>query len=308
MKQIKILGILIFTFSITLAFIFNYTSNKNKLHNTMIEILKEQKEFTQDISKNIFYIYKSTNKSTRYLDDSIKKYLKNITNKEMQLYKNEIIIKLLNTFYLHVQHFRDKIKIRSPYTNILLEKEVNDIYNTNLNLIIEFNKLIKNKQKHFEKTQNIFIKLQYLLFTALVLLLLYLFTKLKSLVTFVQEFLFKSKKIIKNSSIKELKPLVIDDKNTDTLNAENNFNLLISKINNGIDNSTKSIEYSHKSLEILELQVEELLNFIYDMNSTKQDTQLRKKEDAIIQSLEELCATKLRLKNLKDDLDNLISH
>lgn len=308
MNKIKILGAFIFIFSISLAFIFNYSSKKNITHTKLIETIKEQKEFIQEISKNIFYIYKNQNQDTKKLNNTIKTYLKNMSNKENELYRTDKIIKLWNIFYLHVQHFRDQSKIKSPYSNILLEKEVNNIYNTNLKLIIEFNKLLQKEQVSFNKTQNILTNLQYLLFTGLFLLLIYIFTQLKSLIIFVQDFLFKSKRIINNSSIKELKPINILDNNQDIYQAENNFNTLVSKINKSVDNSAKSIEHSNKSLELLELHVEELLNFIYDMNNDKTDNELRKKEDAIIQSLEELGATKLKLKNLKNDLDNLISH
>ncbi|EDZ61603.1 hypothetical protein SMGD1_2344 [Sulfurimonas gotlandica GD1] len=38
------------------------------------------------------------------------------------------------------------------------------------------------------------------------------------------------------------------------------------------------------------------------------DKELTKKEDALIQSLEELTSSTLKLENLKADLDNLISH
>jgi len=308
MNKIKILGAFIFIFSISLAFIFNYSSKKNITHTKLIETIKEQKEFIQEISKNIFYIYKNQNQDTKKLNNTIKTYLKNMSNKENELYRTDKIIKLWNIFYLHVQHFRDQSKIKSPYSNILLEKEVNNIYNTNLKLIIEFNKLLQKEQVSFNKTQNILTNLQYLLFTGLFLLLIYIFTQLKSLIIFVQDFLFKSKRIINNSSIKELKPINILDNNQDIYQAENNFNTLVSKINKSVDNSAKSIEHSNKSLELLELHVEELLNFIYDMNNDKIDNELRKKEDAIIQSLEELGAKKIKLKNLKNDLDNLISH
>ena len=308
MNKIKIVGAFIFIFSISLAFIFNYTSKENIIHKNFINSIKEQKSFTQDISKNIFYIYKNQNQDTKMLDKNIKAYLDNVLNSNHHLYRTDNINKLWNKFYLHVQHFRDKIKVRSPYSNILLEKEVNNIYTTNLQLIMEFDKLIKKEQSKFEKKQNIFITLQYILFIGLVLLLLYIFTQLKSLVLFVQEFLFKSKKIIDDSSIKELEPLNIDDTNQDISIAEDNFNTLVNKINKNVNNSTKFLNHSTKSIELLELHVEELLNFIYEMNNNKTDDELRKKEDAIIQSLEELSDAKVKLKNLKDDLDDLISH
>ncbi|MCK4974224.1 MAG: hypothetical protein KAR81_03145, partial [Sulfurimonas sp.] len=60
--------------------------------------------------------------------------------------------------------------------------------------------------------------------------------------------------------------------------------------------------------EIVEQHIEELVEFIHTMDENSRDKELRKKEDAVIQSLEELSSTARGLKNLKDDLDNLISH
>ena len=44
------------------------------------------------------------------------------------------------------------------------------------------------------------------------------------------------------------------------------------------------------------------------MEDVKTDKELTKKEDALIQSLEELTNSAQNLKNLKMDLDNIISH
>ena len=44
------------------------------------------------------------------------------------------------------------------------------------------------------------------------------------------------------------------------------------------------------------------------MNENVRDKELRKKEDAVIQSLEELSATTKKLKDLRVDLDSLISY
>jgi hypothetical protein len=307
MKKIKIAGAFIFIFSIVLAVLFNYTSKNNQIHTKLLETIKEQKAFTQEISKHIFYIYKNQNTSTKTLDKAIKKYLDSMNKKNRQLYKNDKIIKLWNEFYLHVQHFRDQIKVRSAYSNLLLEKNVNDIYSTNLKLILEFDKLIKDKEENFNAKHTLIITIQYILFSTLVLLLLYIFTQLRSLVDFIQEFLFKSKKIINNSSIKELEPIELVDKNIDISEAENNFNTLVLKINNSVKNSSISIEHAHKSIEMLDLHVEEMLDFIYEMNKEKPDEDMRKKEDIIIQSLEELSSCSAKLKNLKKDLDSLTS-
>ena len=305
MNIIKIIGALIFILSITLAVLFNYTSKEDKAYDELINTIAEQKNFTQEISKNIFYIYKNKNSSTTALDNSVKHYLKHMSNKTKTLKRSEKIISLWNNFYLDVQKFRDQVKNISPYSNIILEKSVTNIYNTNLKLIVEFDKLIKIEEVKFNKKQDLFQSLQYTLFVVLVLLLLYLFTQLKTLLNFIQKFLFTSKSIISSSSIKELEPINIIQNSNDIAQASDNFNALIKKINNSIDDSSRSIQHSYKSLEICEEHIEELMDFIYTMDNDSRDKELRKKEDTIIQSLEELSQTSQNLKNLKNDLDNL---
>ena len=147
-----------------------------------------------------------------------------------------------------------------------------------------------------------------MLFGILVLLLLYVFTQIKIIMTFVQKFLSTSKSIIKNSSIRELKPIEVDNAISDISQAKNNFNTLVEEINSSISYESDSIEHSCKSIEIVEQNIEDLVELIYTMSETARDKELRKKEDAVIQSLEELSTATRKLKNLKDDLDNLISH
>lgn len=306
MKKIKIVGAFIFILSITLAAIFSYTSKNISKHNDFINTMNEQKDFTQEVSKNIFYIYKNPTSSTQTLDDSIKKFLDATNNKNENNEKNEHITKLWNDFYLNVQNFRDQFKNRSIYSTILFEKSVKEIYNTNLKLISEFNNIIQKEKESFEKKQQFFKYIQYLFFIFLVLLLLYLFTELKTVIAFIQKFLSASKEIISNTSIKELKPIEIENAGADITEAKDNFNSLVKKINSSIEYSGNSIEYVCKSLEITEGHIEDLVELIYAMNEKTRDKELRKKEDAVIQSLEELSSAAIKLKNLKNDLEALI--
>lgn len=308
MQKIKITGALIFSFSIALAFIFNYTSKRISTHNNILAVMNIQKNFTQEISKNIFYSYKHKDDSSKTLEKSIKEFLESMNEEDIGLQKNEKIRKLWNNFYLHVQNFRDHINSDSIYSNIILEKEVKEIYNTNLELIIQSDNFIKEQIENFNQTQNSYKFVQYLLFFILVLLLLYLFTQLKLVMNFIQKFILTSKEIISNSSIKTLKPLDIQEDNNEISEAKENFNLLIKKINNSIEASSNSMQHTYKSLEIVEQSIENLVELIYVMNEDKRDKELRKKEDAIIQSFEELGSSMKKLQNLKNELDNLISY
>lgn len=318
MTKIKVVGVLVFILSIALAFLSSYISNENKNNNLILDNINSQKDFTQEISKNIFYIYKNQNTSTKQLDDSIRKFIDNLNNTDKSLNKiNSIAIKnkedeivlLWNKFYLHVQNFRDTRKVMTAYSSILLEQIVNDIYNTNIKLVVEFNELTKMHNQYFQEKIDNEKNLQYLLFITLVLLLIYLFSQLKNLITFMQKFIKTSKNIITNSSIKELEPINVNKNNNELLQASNNFNFLVEKINSSIEHSTNSIKHSYNSLEQVERNIEDLLELLSVMDEDESiDKELTKKEDALIQSLEELTSSALKLENLKSDLDKLVSN
>ena len=166
-------------------------------------------------------------------------------------------------------------------------------------------------QTELEDNIAIYKNIEYILFFLLVTLLIYLFTKVEEIIIFIQKFSITSKKVISNSSIKEIEPIQVESNssNTNITDATNNFNFLINKINSSIEHSSKSIEHSHKSLESVETSIEDFLDLIYSMENDKEiDKELTKKEDAIIQTLEELTSATQHLKELKIDLDNLSSH
>lgn len=307
MNKIKIASALIFILSIVLASLFSYTSKKNQAHNNLLNATNKQEAFTQEISKQIFYIYRGESNSTKELDRLINDFTRNIETCGEMVTQEKQIISLWNKFYLSVQKFRDQSRVKTPYSNIILEKVVKDIYNTNQELIIEFNKLIETNNANYNKKIEIYKYTQYLLFALLVIMLLYLFAQLNSVMLFVQKFITTSRDIINKSTIKELKPIGVTNKNSDIDDATNNFNTLIEKINSSIEYSKNSMEHSRESLQIVEQNIEELFELIYTMNEKELNKELARKEDAIIQSLEELTVSSLKLKNLKSDLDSIIS-
>lgn len=308
MKKIKIIGAFIFLFSLLLAFIFNHTSTKSAQHTNEIAAMNAQKNFTQEISKNIFYFYKHPQSSSKALDESIKLFVESMHNQEQGLHEDAKIRQLWNDFYLHVQRFRDQIKNKTIYSTLLLEKEVKAIYDINLALMVASDAFINTAIARFNHEQNIYTFIQYLLFFILVSLLLYIFTQLKNVIAFVQKFLLASKEILSKASIKTLQPIEIDESNSDIVTAKENFNELVQKINDSIASSTQSMEHTYQSLEIVEQNIENLVELIYAMHEGSRDKELKKKEDAIIQSFEELSISAKKLKNLKNDLEHLIAH
>jgi hypothetical protein len=318
MNKIKIVSLLIFLLSILLTVVSIYISNQNKLEIKTLNTINIQKAFTQEISKNIFYIYKKQTLDENNLDKLIKNFMMHVSENEKELHEissksittqNDKIIKLWNKFYLSVQEFRNISKVTTIYSNIILEKIVNDIYNTNLMLIIEFDNLIKINQLSFDEEINIVKNIQYTLLFLLLSLLIYLFAQLKIIISFIQKFLNTSKSIIKNSTIQGLKPINVSNTKDEILEASSNFNFLVGQINNSVKNASDSMQHSYKSLEQVEKNIEDMLNLLYTMQEDDSiDKDLTKKEDAIIQSLEELSSSAINLKNLKTNLDYLISH
>ena len=317
MTKIKVVGALIFLLSIILFMLFTHINKHNKQNNILLDNINTQKEFTQEISKNIFYIYKNKNSSYQQLDSYMKKfadYMNKKNNRSIEIYndtinkQNEKIIELWNTFYLEAQKFRNQSKVTTTYTTIIIEKTVNNIYNKNLMLIVAFDKLTKMYKAEFENKLTRYKYIEYSLFFLLVTLLIYLFTQVKIIILFIQKFLYTSQNIITQSSIKELEPIKIDNNSAEILKATNNFNFLVEKINSSIEYSSSSIKHSIDSFETVETNIEDLLELVDIMQEGKINKDLTKKEDALIQSLEELTNSAQKLKNLKNDLDNIISH
>jgi hypothetical protein len=317
MTKIKIISVLIFLLLILLTFSSTYAGRENKINNNVLDTINTQKAFTQEISKNIFYIYKNKDASTQQLDESIKRFLSNMGNKDkifMEINSDSIkkqtdkITQLWNKFYLQIQNFRDQSKTSTAYSTIILEQTIKEIYNTNLQLVVEFEKLIKLHQAYFGDIQEMTKNIQYLLFFLLMIFLTYFFTQIKDVILFMQKFLDTSKTIIKNSSIKQLRPIKINNNNIAIVQAANNFNFLVEKINSSVQHSSESIQHSYQSLETLEKNIEDLIELLSIMEEDKIfDKELTKKEDAVIQSLEELTTSTYKLKALKKDLDKLIS-
>jgi len=318
MTKIKIVGGSIFMISIVLAILFTYISHQNKINSEFLDVINTQKAFTQEISKNIFYIHKNRDASTKQLDEAIKEFIERMNNKDALLEKldsqqieaksREIVV-LWNAFYLLVQDFRNKSKVTTAYSNIILEKIVKDIYNTNLSLVVAFDELIDLHQEELDKRLERYKELQYLLFVILVLLLIYLFTQLQTVITFVQKFLHTSSKIITDASVKEVTFIETEQNSSDIVQASMNFNQLLTQINDAVDHAGKSLEHSSQSLEAIEEKIEDFLELISAMQEGDTiDKDLAKKEDALIESLEALGRSAQNLKALKNNLEALVHH
>lgn len=305
MKNIKIVGIIIPIIAILLVILSHFNSDHNLINRDMLNTLNSQKAFTQDISKNIFFIYKNKDSSTHNLDKITKNFL---NNKNVKLKQNEKVVKLWNKFYKDVQQFKTHMNENNMYSNILKELLVKKIYNTNFELVTQLDKDIAKIEKTFTTTMTIYKYIEYTLYGLLILLLIYLASKLHEIVEFIQKFLNTSKNIRQNSTIKGLKPIEVNQNDKNLQQASEDFNSLVGKINSSIEDSTLSLEHSYKSLEEVENNIENFMQLLHDMDTQDSDKNLSQKEDAVIDSLEEIMTASKKLKDLKGELKGLMEN
>jgi len=185
MNKIKIVGIIIFTLSMTLAAISLYISSQSTINNNILKTINQQKAHIQDISKNVFYIYKNKSSSSMQLEKSIKYFLNNMKKRDniikevstplIKKQSDKIII-LWNKFYKIIQKFKKQNKVSTPYTNIVLDETIKEIYNINLSLIIEFDKLIVIEQQYFYKLLRSLKIIEYSIFFILLILFAFFLT------------------------------------------------------------------------------------------------------------------------------------
>jgi hypothetical protein len=304
MNRIKLVGGLVFVLSLLLALLAGYVANHNKEQSMTLTFINEQKAFTQEISKSIFYAYRNGESSSEILDETIEKYLENAKKNESEFTQNRFITTLWNIFYADVQKFRNQQKVPTAYNSVVTGKLVNRIYHNNVLLIRQFDKLIEQKRAEYHRHMDIYKKIEYLLFIILIVLLLYLFTQVHVVIEFIQKFSRTSKKILENSSIEGLKPIEVDASEKVLHEAEENYNLLVKKIDLSIKHAENSIEQTSDSLKEVALNIEDFMELIATMQEDESD-ELFEKEDAVIDSLETLMRLRKKLKDLKEELHNL---
>jgi len=304
MNRIKVVGGLVFILSIMLALLAGYVANHNKEQSSVLTFISEQKAFTQEISKSIFYTYRNGERSSMELDETVRKYLENAKNNESEFTQNHFITTLWNIFYADVQKFRNQQKVSTGYNSVITAKLVNRIYHNNVLLINQFDKLIEQKRAEYHRHMDIYKKVEYLLFIILIALLLYLFTQVHVVMEFIQKFSHTSKKILENSTIEGLKPIEVEGAEKLLPEAQENYNLLVNKIDTSIKYAEKSIDQTTATLEEVALNIEDFMELISTMQEHESE-EIFEKEDAVIDSLETLMRLRKKLKDLEKDLHNL---
>ncbi|MCB9096363.1 MAG: type IV pili methyl-accepting chemotaxis transducer N-terminal domain-containing protein [Arcobacter sp.] len=318
--KIKSIGILFFILMTSIITTTIYLNNKNEKDALIINIAGKQRMLSQNITKNIFYLYQNKEASFSELENSTTEFIYNLNSLRdgnqlsgimkaptdeiaKQLMKVEILWK---SFHKNIEYFKELNQKNDSFTNLSLKKLIDTIYLTNPTLLEEIDNLVSMYTKHSEEKSTQLKYIQYFFALLLILLITYSFFELKTMEEQAKKFLEESKKVIEQNINEPLTPIKIDGEN-EIVEATKTVNHFINKINSVMSYSTNAIEYSKNASLKFEELTDEFDKVINELtNSNDLSKQLNKSEDIVIQSQEYLINSTKRLQELKNELDKIL--
>ena len=318
--KIKAIGILFIILMSIIIITTTYLNSKNKKDALVINIAGKQRMLTQQISKNIFYIYHNQNHAFTELDNAAVEFGYNLNSLKngnaligvfkaptdeiaKQISKIEI---LWNNFNSNIQEFK-KLILEKKDNESKLKNVVNSIYNSNTVLLKEVDLLVTMYTQNTEQKTDYLKYIQYFFALIIIILMGYSFTQLKSMENNAKKFFEFSKKLVSNPDNEPLEPIKIEAEK-EIVEATDTINCFIDKINSAVDYSANAIEHSKNASTKLEEITDEFDKVLKELNhSTEISNQFDKSEDIVIQTQEELHNSTKKLQELKTQLDSLIN-
>ena len=316
--KIKVIGILFALLMTSIIATTIYLNNKNEKDAMIINIAGKQRMLTQNISKNIFYLYSNPKSSQNELNSSIEEFIYNLESlkggnslsklKEspnIQIDRQMLQIEYLwSIFYQNIVKFKELIQNNSNKQE--LQNIVNIIYETNPELLYEVDALVSLHTINSEQKIRFLKNSQYFFAILILFLIIYSFLELKTMEKNALRFLEESKKVMEQNFEEPLKPLKIEAEG-ELVEASNIFNRFLNKINSAIIDSNSALEQSKNAsykLEEISNEFDEIINEI--QNKSEISKQLNKSEDIAIQTQEQLLHSSKRLNELKNELEKII--
>ena len=316
--KIKVIGILFALLMTSIIATTIYLNNKNEKDAMIINIAGKQRMLTQNISKNIFYLYSNPKSSQNELDTSIEEFIYNLESlkggnslsklKEspnIQIDRQMLQIEYLwSIFYQNIVKFKELIQNNSNKQE--LQNIVNVIYETNPELLYEVDALVSLHTINSEQKIRFLKNSQYFFAILILFLIIYSFLELKTMEKNALRFLEESKKVMEQNFEEPLKPLKIEAEG-ELVEASNIFNRFLNKINSAIIDSNSALEQSKNASYKLEEITNEFDEIISELkNKSEISKQLNKSEDIAIQTQEQLLHSSKRLNELKNELEKII--
>ena len=316
--KIKIIGILFALLMTSIIATTIYLNNKNEKDAMIINIAGKQRMLTQNISKNIFYLYSNPKSSQNELDSSIEEFIYNLESlkggnslgKLKEAPNMQIDRQMLQIEYLWSIFYQNIVKFKELIHNNTNQKElqniVNIIYETNPELLYEVDALVSLHTINSEQKIRFLKNSQYFFAILILFLIIYSFLELKTMEKNALRFLEESKKVMEQNFEEPLKPLKIEAEG-ELVEASNIFNRFLNKINSAIIDSNSALEQSKNAsykLEEITNEFDEIINEL--QNKSEISKQLNKSEDIAIQTQEQLLHSSKRLNELKNELEKII--
>ena len=316
--KIKIIGILFALLMTSIIATTIYLNNKNEKDAMIINIAGKQRMLTQNISKNIFYLYSNPKSSQNELNSSIEEFIYNLESlkggnslsklKEspnIQIDRQMLQIEYLwSIFYQNIVKFKELIQNNSNKQE--LQNIVNIIYETNPELLYEVDALVSLHTINSEQKIRFLKNSQYFFAILILFLIIYSFLELKTMEKNALRFLEESKKVMEQNFEEPLKPIKIEAEG-ELIEASNIFNRFLNKINSAIIDSNSALEQSKNAsykLEEISNEFDEIISEL--QNKSEISKQLNRSEDIAIQTQEQLLHSSKRLNELKNELEKII--
>ena len=316
--KIKVTGILFALLMTSIIATTIYLNNKNEKDAMIINIAGKQRMLTQNISKNIFYLYSNPKSSQNELNSSIEEFIYNLESlkggnslgKLKEAPNVQIDRQMLQIEYLWSIFYQNIVKFKELIQNNTNQKElqniVNKIYETNPELLYEVDALVSLHTINSEQKIRFLKNSQYFFAILILFLIIYSFLELKTMEKNALRFLEESKKVMEQNFEEPLKPLKIEAEG-ELVEASNIFNRFLNKINSAIIDSNSALEQSKNAsykLEEISNEFDEIINEI--QNKSEISKQLNRSEDIAIQTQEQLLHSSKRLNELKNELEKII--
>ena len=184
--KIKFIGILFIVLMTSIIATTIYLNEKNKKDALLINIAGKQRMLTQNISKNIFYIYHNNTNSYSELDSSTIEFIYNLNslkdgksltgiskvpNDEIakQLAKVEV---LWNIFHKNINEFKDLIQKNDKNNDVILRNIVTSVYSNNTILLSEVENLVSMYTIYTEKKSDYLRYIQYIFAIIIIFLMI----------------------------------------------------------------------------------------------------------------------------------------
>lgn len=319
--KIKLLGALLIALMVSVISITIYLNQQNIKDALVVNIVGKQRMLTQKISKNVFYIYYSSNKDFYELNTATKEFInglnilkhgdqdKGISSVPTQKIANqlEVVSKLWKSFYEDIQNFKVYCNSQEHGANVKLNEVVSSIYKNNTILLDNVDKLVTMYTNNSEDKTEYIKTFQYSAATMLFLLFLYSLFQLKSIEAHVDDFMTYSKTLIKDKDVTKLEPIIVEaESESEIVEVSDTINCFIEKVNSAMDCSTEALAQSQEAFNKLEDLTDEFDTILNEFKGQSLISKhLNNSEDIVIESTEGLINSTRRLKNLKLELEKL---